>query len=300
MNNKKIVFLILHYYTIDDTIKCVNSIKSNIDADNYEIVIVDNASPNGTGKELEKLYKNDNKIHVLINNKNLGFAQGNNIGFKYAKDRLKADFIVMQNNDTYLIQKDFYNIILNEYNESNFGVLGPKIILKNNKINGTYTKLPTIKEQKRKLLILKILYIVNLFNIEHIFLKVKNLLKKILKKNTIQPQPKVEEELHNQTQKNIILHGCCLIFSPKYIELFDGLDDRTFLYCEEELLFIRLMNNGLISIYNPQLLIFHNEDAATNAITKTKRKKAIFTYKNLIKSNKILLEELKEYYMINK
>lgn len=298
MKNKKIVFLILHYYTIDDTIKCVNSIKSNIDADNYEIVIVDNASPNDTGKELEELYKDNDKIHVLINNKNLGFAQGNNIGFKYAKDKLKADFIVMQNNDTYLIQKDFYNTILNEYNESNFGVLGPKIILKNNKINGIYTKLPTIKEQERKLLILKILYMVNLFNIEHIFLKTKNLLKKILKKNTI--QPKVDEELSNQRQKNIILHGCCLIFSPKYIELFDGLDDRTFLYCEEELLFIRLMNNDLVSIYNPQLLIFHNEDAATNAITRTKRKKAIFTYKNLIKSNKILLEELKEYYKENK
>ena len=60
------------------------------------------------------------------------------------------------------------------------------------------------------------------------------------------------------------------------------------------------MNNDLVSIYNPQLLIFHNEDAATNAITRTKRKKAIFTYKNLIKSNKILLEELKEYYKENK
>ena len=66
MKNKKIVFLILHYYTIDDTIKCVNSIKSNIDADNYEIVIVDNASPNDTGKELEELYKDNDKIHVLI------------------------------------------------------------------------------------------------------------------------------------------------------------------------------------------------------------------------------------------
>lgn len=291
MENAKVVFLILHYYTIDDTIKCINSIKDNLDTENYEIVVVDNASPNGTGKELEQLYNNDKKIHILINNINLGFAQGNNVGFKYAKDKLKADFIVMQNNDTYLIQKDFYKVILNEYTESNFGVLGPKIILKGNSINPIRNKLQTISQERKLLVRLYFYYLLSLVNLEQLFLIMKSKLKKVIKKTKNNTN-----NLEDKRLQNIILHGCCLVFSPKYIELFDGLDNRTFLYCEEELLFIRLINNGLISIYNPKLLIFHNEDAATNAITKTKRKKAIFTYKNLIKSNKIFLEELKDYY----
>ena len=291
MENAKVVFLILHYYTIDDTIKCINSIKDNLDTENYEIVVVDNASPNGTGKELEQLYNNDKKIHILINNINLGFAQGNNVGFKYAKDKLKADFIVMQNNDTYLIQKDFYKVILNEYTESNFGVLGPKIILKANSINPIRNKLQTISQERKLLVRLYFYYLLSLVNLEQLFLIMKSKLKKVIKKTKNNTN-----NLEDKRLQNIILHGCCLVFSPKYIELFDGLDNRTFLYCEEELLFIRLINNGLISIYNPKLLIFHNEDAATNAITKTKRKKAIFTYKNLIKSNKIFLEELKDYY----
>lgn len=85
-----------------------------------------------------------------------------------------------------------------------------------------------------------------------------------------------------------------MVFSSKYIEKFDGIDDRTFLYCEEELLYIRIMKNNLVSVYNPEIIIFHNEDSATNSICKNRRKKELFVLKNLIKSNKILLKELKE------
>lgn len=285
----KIVFLILHYYTIDDTIKCVTSIKERIDTNNYEIVIVDNGSPNGSGQELKKKYEKDENIHILINDKNLGFANGNNLGFQYAKKQLKADFIVMLNNDTYLIQNDFCKVIMDEYSESEFGVMGPKIILRGNKVNGIYKKLPTVKEQKIRMLRIKVLHILSIFNLNNIYLKLKKKIREIIK-------GEIKENDYNiyETRfENIILHGCCLVFSPQYIKLFDGLDNRTFLYCEEELLFIRLINNKLKTIYNPKLLIFHNEDSATDALTKTKRKKEKFVYKNLIRSNKILLNELK-------
>ena len=48
----KIVYVILHYYTIEDTRKCVESIIEKEKDNNYEIVVVDNNSPNGTGEEL--------------------------------------------------------------------------------------------------------------------------------------------------------------------------------------------------------------------------------------------------------
>ena len=67
MENNKFAFVILHYYTVDDTVECVNSIK---ELENYnnnvEIVIVDNASPNGSGKEIKEKYENDKKIHVIL------------------------------------------------------------------------------------------------------------------------------------------------------------------------------------------------------------------------------------------
>ena len=72
------------------------------------------------------------------------------------------------------------------------------------------------------------------------------------------------------------------------------MDDRTFLYREEELLSIRLKKHNLNSVYSPNLQILHNEDSSTNAITKSNRKKQIFVDKNLINSTKILIKELKE------
>ena len=76
-------FVILHYMTADDTINCVESIKEK--CFDYEIVIVDNASPNGSGKILETKYSKESKINVLTLEKNIGFDCGNNAGINFLR-----------------------------------------------------------------------------------------------------------------------------------------------------------------------------------------------------------------------
>lgn len=62
---------------MEETINCVSSIRKNIDTSNYHIIVVDNASPNKTGFQLKK-YGDDSTVTVLLSEKNLGFANGNN------------------------------------------------------------------------------------------------------------------------------------------------------------------------------------------------------------------------------
>lgn len=285
----KIAFLILHYITIDDTKKCVESIEKIMGNTNYEyeIVIVDNHSSNGTVEVLKEEFYQKKNIHIIINEKNLGFANGNNVGFRYAKEKLKCNYIVMLNNDTYILQKEFADIIIKQYEKINYAVMGPKIILKDGSINPIRNKLPTISQVRKSIIINILLYVLAFINCNKLY-------NKILKRNTRLHK----EKISNMTciQENVILHGCCIIFSPTYIKKFDGLDERTFLYCEEELLFIRIKNNKMISLYNPNLQIYHMEDGATNAITVTSRNKKIFKHKNSIKSKIILYKELKQYY----
>ena len=69
-----IAFVVLHYMVKDITVKCVETIKERIDTENYCIIIVDNASNNGTGVEITKKYENDKNVKVIINKSNLGFA----------------------------------------------------------------------------------------------------------------------------------------------------------------------------------------------------------------------------------
>lgn len=280
--DKKIGFVILHYYTIDDTIKCIESIKDKMKKCLYEIIVVDNASANGTGQQLKEKYENDSSITVIINEKNMGFSGGNNVGFEYAKNELKCDFIILLNNDTFLLQENFQQLIMKEYEKSNFAVLGPKIYLPNNEVNYRNPNLPTKKQLKKDIIHNRILLMLNRIYLAEVATKIKAK----IKNNSI------EKRSNNNRLENIVLHGCFLIFSPRYIDKFDGLDNRTFLYCEEELLYIRLKRNNLKSVYNPELEIFHNEDSSTNATTKNKRNKNIFVLKNLIYAQKVLYNEL--------
>lgn len=286
----KICFVILHYITKNETIKCIESIIDRIDTDNYEIVVVDNKSTNNSGIELIEKYKNNGKIHILRNKENLGFAKGNNEGIRYVKNNLKSDFIVVMNNDTYLIQDDFTKVIYNEYTRSKFGVMGPKIKLLNNKINIVNNKLITADRLRIQLIELRIKLVLNDIYLDRVYKYISESIKKILRRKKIRQNHNDADA--NSRQENVILHGCCLIFSPVYLKKFDGFDDRTFLYYEEELLFIKVRQAELITVYNPELMIFHSEDAATNAINKSKRHIRKFVYENLLESGKVLYNEL--------
>lgn len=277
---KKIGFVVLHYCAIDETYKCVDSIFNNLNTDLFHIVIVDNNSPDESGKLLKEHYKNYDNVTVINLEKNLGFSKGNNAGYKYLKNNIKCDYIALLNNDVYFLQKNFFDIIEDEYKKSRFAVLGPKIILRNNNINPINKNLLSLREYKKIRIKLFIHLLLSYFNLENMYKRIKK--NKISVKNT---------EVNNYLE-NIILHGCCLIFSKIYIDRFDGLDEKTFLYAEEELLYLKLKSNNLKSVYLPQLEIFHNEDQATNAVTKTKYKKNIFLYKNLLLANKVLIKEI--------
>lgn len=276
----KYCFLILHYISIDDTTSCVDSIMKLYSKYDYKIVIVDNASSNNSGILLKKKYSSNDNITVILSEKNLGFANGNNLGFKYIKENINPEYIIMINNDIVMLDKDFLDKIDKIYNKEKFAVLGPKIILKDGSISSYKKHLNTVKEQKKL-----IRYIYFRLFLNYIFLT--PLIEKYRKRNKLN-KIKIKQE------NDVILHGSALIFSKDYIDKFDGIDNRTFLYCEEELLYIRLKKNNLKSVYCPDLYLQHNEDGATKSLTKNSRKKNIFIDKNLIKSNKILLNELKK------
>lgn len=280
----KFAFLILHYVTSEETIKSVESIQK-LNYKNYDIVIVDNGSPNNTGIILEKLYENERNIHVILSKKNLGFANGNNLGFKYIKEKLKSDFIVMMNNDVYITQEDFNQKIIDEYKKSKFAVLGPKIILRDNIICAYPDKIFSIDTYKKILRDRILFYTLNKYHLRYLY-SIKFHIKEKLKKKI---------EINTSIRKeNVLLNGSCLIFSKEYINKFDGIDDRTFLYYEEPLLFIRIEKNNLKSIYNPEIEIFHDESVSTNKAIKNKRRKNDFKLKHEIESLRILIKEMEK------
>lgn len=99
---------------------CISSIEK-ISSINYEIILVDNASKD---ESIEMVRNKFPKVKIISNVKNLGFAEGNNIGFKNSKGK----YILLLNTDT-TVEKDFLTPLLKEINNPKIGIVQPKILL---------------------------------------------------------------------------------------------------------------------------------------------------------------------------
>ena len=297
----KLGFVVLHYCTLDMTKKSIAAIQEHMKDRDYAVVVVDNASGNGSGQELLDYYSGQEKVTVLLSERNLGFAKGNNLGFLYAKEQLKCDFICVMNNDVMLLQEDFADRIFSEFEASQFAVLGPHVELPEGKENAMYYQIADVQQLVRE----RSYYSVRLKHLTSRFHAVWNLwdgmktgLRIFLGKiHVMQPIRHHEDMVEGagERHENLVLHGCCIIFSPVYLAKFaDAFDPATFMFREEELLHLRCRKNRLPIIYNPDIRILHLEDVSTNYIYKTERKKEIFNLENQIQSMGILIQRMKE------
>ncbi len=91
----KIGIVILQWNNSADTIACVHSVLE-IDYPHFEIILVDNGSKVEERDAVQAAFPT---LHMVQNEKNLGYAEGNNGGIREALKR-GADYILLLNNDT--------------------------------------------------------------------------------------------------------------------------------------------------------------------------------------------------------
>ena len=109
--------IILNYNAGQILLDCFESvIKTNYD--NFEIIIVDNASKDKSHRKCKEKFE---RIRIIENEKNLGYCEGNNVGIKNAK----GEFIVILNPDT-TVHPDWLNELFCAYNKFGEGLYQPK------------------------------------------------------------------------------------------------------------------------------------------------------------------------------
>lgn len=92
-----LALIILNYNSYDDTVHLVDQL-IEFCAD-YHVIIVDNASPDGSGKRLMSRYEDMRIVDVVMAGVNGGYGAGNNVGFRYAEDKYGADVMAVLNPD---------------------------------------------------------------------------------------------------------------------------------------------------------------------------------------------------------
>ncbi|MEE1227997.1 MAG: glycosyltransferase [Lachnospiraceae bacterium] len=288
----KICFVILHYKDHKVTDDCVQSILRMEESHKIEIVIVDNDIQESQERRqiLCDMYQDNERIHIIRIRENGGFSYANNQGYRFARENLGADCILVLNNDIEFPQTDFLRRLEKAYQNHPCQILGPDVIRKSTgeHQNPLDTKLRTEKEATYTIrmnrlclkcypLVYPILYLQNRYE--------ENKQKKAKTGN---------QSYYCRIHEYIVPFGACLIYTPLYVEKEKrAFYPETKFYYEEYLLAARCQKKGYKVVYDPVMKVYHESGKATKQTFGSMRNKMKFVMENTMNSSEIYLKYLR-------
>ncbi|WP_253200515.1 glycosyltransferase family 2 protein [Clostridium sp. CF012] len=238
--------IIVNYNTKKLLADTIQSVIDTVGLIKYEIIVVDNASADGSIEMVNAQYPQAN----LIENKdNLGFPKANNIGIKEASGR----YILLLNSDTKVLNSCVQKCL--EYMDSNIkvGALGCKLLLANGKLDHACKRgFPTPEAS--------LYYILNLHKL---FPTSKKFGEYTLNYLPIDEINEVDA-----------LTGAFMMVRKEVINKVGLLDETFFMYGEDLDWCFRIKEAGYKVIYYPEAVTIHYKGGSS----KRKRYKTIYEF----------------------
>lgn len=260
MKQPSVLVVILNYGTFDLTINLINELREKLEYDNYTIMVVDNCSPNESATVLDAKSKEMNFI-FYANKTNAGYAAGNNIGIRYGIEH-GFDYSWVLNNDVELREKNVLShmIEIAEKNEK-IGCIGPMIYSLDGEICAPY---------------------VNRLTFWNMTLG-------------IAAEKKIRRRYINISREVYRVYGCCMLLKNSVMKAVDCMDERTFLYGEEDILAERMLAKGYVSYYDSAVSVTHKESASMKRMSKNRKELQI---RETGKSMELYLKEYRHFPQI--
>ncbi len=307
-----ISFVILNYKTWREAAACAESIFTTQTYGDLQVVIVDNGSGNESVRELRARFAGEPRAHLVVSEKNLGFARGNNLGIAYAREHFAPDFIVAANSDIIFEQRDYCEKLAEIYRETPYAVLGGDIVdaSRTQHLNPVAReRVYTLNYMRKQVFVswakAAMFRLIKLFRLKramagHYGIATdehgadvrdgsKNLTTREVGGKSVAADERIAEEL-----AGVLLHGCCLVFSKDFFAEFDGFWEGTFLYAEEEILYYLAEKRGLSLLYSPRVTCVHKEAVTTNTLYRDFCDAKIFYFSHITKSYRLFLKLMKD------
>jgi len=209
------------------TLKSIFTSFANLD---YEIIIVDNNSTDGTLEIVRNF--NNNTIKVIKNKRNLGFARANNIAFKVCK----GQYIIILNPDITITHKTNLPFLIEQYHKYNdIGIVAPKLLYENGEIQESARSFPNP--------IVLLIRGIGLGNFFKSFSFYRDYL--MLDK----------QDEHAMYADWVI--GAFMLIRRDILEKIGYFDEKYFMYYEDADLCIRLLKSGYKTLYVPNCEVIH-------------------------------------------
>ena len=247
----QVSIIIVNYNTKELTKQAIQSVVDKTEGVEYEIIVVDNDSKDGSVEELKKIFQN--KITIIESKENLGFGRANNLGIKQSKGK----YVFLLNSDTELINnaiKIFY-----DYMEQNMqvGVCGGNLYNINNEPATSYCM---YKKNINSYIYWRIVQIISklfaIFNRKKFYCNFN---------------------YSNKVKEVGYISGADMFIRRKALDKSGLFDENIFMYGEDIDLNFRIKECGYLIKSIPQAKIFHLENASFK----------IDTDENILKNYKI-------------
>jgi GT2 family glycosyltransferase len=247
MSEKPLVSIItINYNQSAVTNELLKSL-SHVVEPSFEVIVVDNASANNDEQRIDTSYP---FAKLVSSAENLGFAGGNNLGYRHAK----GEYILLLNNDTEVPPDFLVPMISLLQSDPRIGAVSPKI---------RYFEKPD--------------------TIQYAGFSPMNML-------TLRMHAwgfkEVDKGQHDEIRETNFAHGCAMMVPRRVIEEVGVMTEDYFLYYEEHDWSTRIRKAGYKIMYQPRSLVLHKESISIqkNSPLKTyyiSRNRILFMRRNL-------------------
>lgn len=237
-----ITIIIVSFNTREILMRCLESIKKHTREISYEVIVVDNASRDGSFEAVAKGFPDVRLIH---NDENRGFSSANNIGIRASKGK----WIALLNPDTYLVENSFKKIYGYFQKHPEFSILGPGIIDESGRRSPIRLWEDSPVDAAWKIL--------GLYN----------------------PADELQHMGEMKAREALVISGCCFVIRRELFEEIGLLDENYFLYNEEDDFCRRARQNGKRICFFPETSIQHLHGKSTHQ-PEHREKVILETYKS--------------------
>ncbi len=244
--------IIVNYNTFDVTCACIESVILHTKGVSYEIILVDNASPNENPDDFLQKFPS---IRLIKSKENGGFAKGNNLGISVAR----GDIILLLNSDTQLTE-DSISIAAQRLSETDdIGALSVRLVYTDGKLQHTGRKFRSIRNE------------------------ILDLMRPFLK---LMPYKRRSQLMMNQyfhgdydTYTDWV-SGAFMMFRSDILKALpeSKLDERFFMYGEDQLWCYQFTQLGYRSYYLASTTVIHIHNASTAASDQIKLLKKLLQF----------------------
>lgn len=230
MEKKKtdVSIIIVNYNTKQLTKACIKSIYDCTRHVQFEVIVIDNASSDGSEHVLSGLpFKN---YHYFYNGKNIGFSKANNLASFYASGK----YLFFMNSDMVFINDVVSLLFQRIQNDEHIGIIGPRFQNSDGSHQVSYRNFPSI-----------------LFGLSKFFPFLKVFLSyQILAYYQKQRDDRIEQEV------DTVSAGALMISKDRF-ERIGQFDEFSFMYAEDADICRKVRDLGFKVMYFPKAVLVH-------------------------------------------